>query len=60
MLKRAVRGIVMKMFRVRIRGSAAEPTAGWPTIVVANHVSYLDGVLLACVSRRPMLFAVTA
>ena len=43
------------VYRVRVRGSEHVPEEG-PAIIVCNHVSYVDPVILAGVIRRPMRY----
>lgn len=43
------------VYRLRVRGEEHIPTDG-PAILVCNHVSFVDAVLLGVVSPRPMVF----
>jgi len=43
------------VYRVRVRGEEHLPTDG-PAIVVCNHVSFVDAVILGVTSPRPMRF----
>jgi 1-acyl-sn-glycerol-3-phosphate acyltransferase len=43
------------VYRLRLRGAEHIPTEG-PVVLVCNHVSYIDAVLLSAVSPRPVRF----
>ncbi len=43
------------VYRLRLRGSERIPTQG-PALLVCNHVSFIDAVLLMAVSPRPVRF----
>jgi 1-acyl-sn-glycerol-3-phosphate acyltransferase len=43
------------LYRVRVHGNEQVPDTG-PAIIVCNHVSYVDPVILAGAVRRPMRF----
>jgi 1-acyl-sn-glycerol-3-phosphate acyltransferase len=43
------------VYRVRVRGEAHLPTDG-AAILVCNHVSFVDAIILGIVSPRPMVF----
>jgi 1-acyl-sn-glycerol-3-phosphate acyltransferase len=43
------------VYRLRVRGDEHLPTDG-PAIVVCNHVSFVDAVVLGVISPRPMVF----
>src|SRR4051812_47511549 len=43
------------VYRVRVRGEEHLPTSG-PAILVCNHVSFVDAVILGITSPRPMRF----
>ncbi len=45
MLKQALRGLARLMFRVRVHGESGQ-FANDRTLIVANHESFLDGLLL--------------
>jgi 1-acyl-sn-glycerol-3-phosphate acyltransferase len=47
--------LVNTVYRVRPRGTANIPDEG-PAVVVCNHVSYMDPILLSASIRRPMRF----
>lgn len=59
-IRRFIRWVVVLLvrlsFRVRAVGPHALPTEG-PAIVVANHVSYADSLILAALCPQPMRFA---
>lgn len=44
-------------FRLRVEGAGNLPAAG-PCVLAANHVSYLDPIVLAIASPRPVRFIV--
>ena len=53
-LKALVRGALKLLYRVEITGLEHAPKPGEGSVVVANHVSYLDGVLIgAFLPGRP-------
>ncbi|MDQ3035060.1 MAG: MFS transporter [Myxococcota bacterium] len=43
------------MYRLRVRGSEKIPDHG-PAVLVCNHVSYVDAMILGTASRRPIRF----
>jgi len=43
------------VYRLRVRGDEHLPTDG-PAILVCNHVSFVDAVILGVISPRPMVF----
>jgi len=43
------------VYRLRVRGDEHIPTDG-PAILVCNHVSFVDAVILGVISPRPMVF----
>jgi acyl-[acyl-carrier-protein]-phospholipid O-acyltransferase/long-chain-fatty-acid--[acyl-carrier-protein] ligase len=47
------------LYRVRVRGRQHVPTTG-PALLVCNHVSYIDALLLVAAQRRPIRFVVWA
>lgn len=47
------------IYRLRIRGQEHVPTSG-PALIVCNHVSYIDGVLLMASSPRKLRFVIDA
>lgn len=53
----AARAAAGLCYRLRIEGAAHFPATG-PAVVVANHVSYFDPVLIAAACPRPIRFVV--
>lgn len=56
-----LRPILLRMFRVRVTYKASTDAvlnSGEPCILVCNHVSLLDGVIVALASPVPLAFAV--
>ncbi len=51
--------LVSAMYRLRKQGVDAIPAQG-PAVLVANHVSYVDALLLMAVSPRPIRFVMDA
>jgi acyl-[acyl-carrier-protein]-phospholipid O-acyltransferase/long-chain-fatty-acid--[acyl-carrier-protein] ligase len=47
------------VYRLRIRGQEYIPQSG-PALIVCNHVSYIDGILLMAASRRRLRFVIDA
>ncbi len=47
--------VISLVYRVRLQGEDKVPVTG-PAVVVCNHISYMDPVLLAGCMRRPMRF----
>ncbi|MFM7108703.1 MAG: 1-acyl-sn-glycerol-3-phosphate acyltransferase [Planctomycetaceae bacterium] len=58
-LRILVSAIVHSFWRFRIRDEANVPAAG-PVVMIANHVSYLDGFLMPMTSPRPVRMVVYA
>jgi acyl-[acyl-carrier-protein]-phospholipid O-acyltransferase/long-chain-fatty-acid--[acyl-carrier-protein] ligase len=54
-MRRMVRGIGWILFRFEIAGSERIPKEGG-ALVVANHLSYVDFILLVCAIPRPVHF----
>lgn len=59
-MKRFLSAFLRRVFRVRVEGFESWANVSGPVIVVANHVSYLDGLLLAAFSPIPLHYGVTA
>ncbi|WP_255326460.1 acyl-[ACP]--phospholipid O-acyltransferase [Sphingobium sp. EM0848] len=57
-IKAIVRGMLRLCYRVEVLGSENMPAAGEPAVVVVNHVSFLDGLLLAAFLPGKPTFAV--
>ena len=57
-LKRGVAGALRLAFRVRLRGDEHAAALAGPAVVVANHTSLLDAVLLAAFLPGRPIFAV--
>jgi len=53
-----VRGLLKLLYRVELIGAENMPRAGEPAVVVVNHVSFLDGLLLAAFLPGKPTFAV--
>jgi acyl-[acyl-carrier-protein]-phospholipid O-acyltransferase/long-chain-fatty-acid--[acyl-carrier-protein] ligase len=56
--KSLFRGFLKTVYRVRVIGAEHMPAAGQPAVVVVNHVSFLDGLLLAAFLPGKPTFAV--
>jgi 1-acyl-sn-glycerol-3-phosphate acyltransferase len=57
LLRAPVRRLLRRFFDFRVEGVEHLP-AGGPVIFAANHHNYLDGVVLAAASPRPIAFLV--
>ncbi|HEY6815346.1 MAG TPA: MFS transporter, partial [Croceibacterium sp.] len=57
-IKALVRGLLRLCYRVELVGGENMPRAGEPAVVVVNHVSFLDGLLLAAFLPGKPTFAV--
>ncbi len=57
-IKAIVRGILRLLYRVELSGAENMPREGEPAVVVVNHVSFLDGLLLAAFLPGKPTFAV--
>jgi acyl-[acyl-carrier-protein]-phospholipid O-acyltransferase/long-chain-fatty-acid--[acyl-carrier-protein] ligase len=57
-IKAIVRGLLRLLYRVELSGAENMPRAGEPAVVVVNHVSFLDGLLLAAFLPGKPTFAV--
>jgi 1-acyl-sn-glycerol-3-phosphate acyltransferase len=56
-LRMVVSSIVHSFYRYRVENAGAMPPTG-PVVVVANHVSWLDGFLVTLASPRPIRMVV--
>lgn len=56
-LRLLVSSFIHAICRFRIRGESCLPPSG-PAVIVANHVSWLDGFLVVLASRRPVRMVV--
>ena len=57
-IKAIVRGTLRLLYRIDLSGEENMPRAGTPAVVVVNHVSFLDGLLLAAFLPGKPTFAV--
>lgn len=57
-IKSVVRGLLRLCYRVEVHGAENMPGVGQPAVVVVNHVSFLDGLLLAAFLPGKPTFAV--
>jgi acyl-[acyl-carrier-protein]-phospholipid O-acyltransferase/long-chain-fatty-acid--[acyl-carrier-protein] ligase len=57
-IKAIFRGALRLIYRVEVTGAENMPAAGSPAVVVVNHVSFLDGLLLAAFLPGKPTFAV--
>jgi len=57
-LRPIVRRLVKRLFRVEVHGLEHYHAAGPGTLIVSNHVSYLDGFLLYLMLPEPIAFAI--
>ncbi|GAB6066759.1 hypothetical protein JCM13664_00770 [Methylothermus subterraneus] len=57
MLKRLVRGLLRLLYRVKVHGLEHYPATG-RLLIVANHLSFLDPVLLWAFLPGPLTFAI--
>ena len=58
MLKALIRGLLVLLYRVDVHGAENMPQPGERAVVVVNHVSFLDGLLLAAFLPGKPTFAV--
>ncbi|BBE33018.1 acyl-[ACP]--phospholipid O-acyltransferase [Sphingosinicella microcystinivorans] len=56
--KALIRGVLQLLYRVEVSGTENMPQPGQPAVVVVNHVSFLDGLLLAAFLPGKPTFAV--
>lgn len=57
-IKAIVRATLRFLYRIELSGEEYMPRAGTPAVVVVNHVSFLDGLLLAAFLPGKPTFAV--
>lgn len=57
-LRPIVRRVVRHLFRVEVEGLEHYHAAGERTLVIVNHVSYLDGLILCLMLPDPIAFAI--
>jgi acyl-[acyl-carrier-protein]-phospholipid O-acyltransferase/long-chain-fatty-acid--[acyl-carrier-protein] ligase len=57
-IKRLIRGTLELLYRVEVHGAENMPKPGEAAVVVVNHVSWLDGLLLAVFLPGKPVFAV--
>jgi acyl-[acyl-carrier-protein]-phospholipid O-acyltransferase/long-chain-fatty-acid--[acyl-carrier-protein] ligase len=57
-IKSLFRGLLRLLYRVEVSGAENMPAVGTPAVVVVNHVSFLDGLLLAAFLPGKPTFAV--
>jgi acyl-[acyl-carrier-protein]-phospholipid O-acyltransferase/long-chain-fatty-acid--[acyl-carrier-protein] ligase len=57
-IKHSVRGILRLLYRIEVHGAENMPKPGERAVVVVNHVSWLDGLLLAVFLPGKPVFAV--
>ncbi|PKM44931.1 MAG: acyl-[ACP]--phospholipid O-acyltransferase [Gammaproteobacteria bacterium HGW-Gammaproteobacteria-1] len=58
MFKRALRWLLKALYQVEVKGLENLDTAGKRVLIVANHTSFLDAVLLVAFLPGPLTFAV--
>ena len=58
MLRNAARFLLRLLYRVEVRGTAHFTEAGARVLIVANHLSFLDAVLLSLFLPEPPVFAI--
>jgi acyl-[acyl-carrier-protein]-phospholipid O-acyltransferase/long-chain-fatty-acid--[acyl-carrier-protein] ligase len=57
-IKRSIRAILKALYRIELHGAENMPKPGERAVVVVNHVSWLDGLLLAVFLPGKPVFAV--
>jgi acyl-[acyl-carrier-protein]-phospholipid O-acyltransferase/long-chain-fatty-acid--[acyl-carrier-protein] ligase len=57
-IKSLIKGVLSLAYRIELVGAENMPRAGEPAVVVVNHVSWLDGLLLATFLPGKPVFAV--
>ncbi|MGD8925263.1 MAG: 1-acyl-sn-glycerol-3-phosphate acyltransferase, partial [Thioalkalispiraceae bacterium] len=58
MIRRIIKNILKLIYRVEITGLENFKAAGDRVMIVANHTSFLDGLLLACFMPEKLSFAI--
>lgn len=58
LLKNLLRWLLARLYRVEVHGLEHFRGAGERVLIVANHTSFLDGILLACFLPGELTFAV--
>lgn len=58
--KSIIRRLLKLFYRVEVKGAENMPKAGEPAVVVVNHVSFLDGLLLGAFLPGKPTFALSA
>ena len=58
LFKSVIRGVLKLLYRVEVTGMEHMPKPGEPAVVVVNHLSFLDGVLLGAFLPGKPTFAV--
>ena len=59
-IKALIRALLTLLYRVELKGAQHLPVEGQPAVVVVNHVSWLDGVLLGAFLPGKPTFAIHA
>ncbi|BAS27627.1 lysophospholipid acyltransferase family protein [Limnochorda pilosa] len=54
-LKPVVKAFLWRLFRIQVEGVERIPSQG-PAILAANHVSWVDAILVAALADRPVYF----
>ncbi len=61
-IESAIYFIARRIYRVRLTGDGLEngtfPQPSAPTVFIANHVTYLDGLFISMLSRKPIRYLV--
>ncbi|MBO9499560.1 MAG: acyl-[ACP]--phospholipid O-acyltransferase [Novosphingobium sp.] len=57
-IKHSIRAVLRLLYRIELHGAENMPQPGEPAVVVVNHVSWLDGLLLAVFLPGKPVFAV--
>ncbi|HXH02654.1 MAG TPA: 1-acyl-sn-glycerol-3-phosphate acyltransferase [Candidatus Competibacteraceae bacterium] len=58
-LARGLQRLLRLVLRVRVEGLENWRDVQGPALVIANHVSFLDGILLAAIAPCPLMFGIT-